>query len=389
MFFAEKNPAIPLSLYVHIPWCIRKCPYCDFNSYGISAPGAFPESRYIAALTADLDTSLPFVGGREIRSVFFGGGTPSLLSGEGIARLLSVIRERLSLSPSTEITLEANPGAVESGKFAVFSSAGVNRLSLGIQSFDANCLKAAGRIHDDKEAYRAVEIAALNFPVFNLDLMYGLPRQTPEQVETDIGRAIRFSPAHLSCYQLTLEADTAFGISPPELPDADACADMQELVEEKLAAAGYRHYEISAFARPGKECVHNLNYWTFGDYLGIGAGAHSKLTRVGQERFEIFRQTRWRRPERYIEEALSGCAVEESFRIVEDDLPLEFMMNALRLTEGFDVALFETRTFLPFARIESILAEASTKSLLKHSGGRTRPTLQGQRFLNRLLAMFA
>jgi len=278
-----RNPP-PLALYVHIPWCVQKCPYCDFNSHevrGKASPEAraeIPEADYIAALIADLESALPMVWGRKVSSIFFGGGTPSLLSGAGLDQLLTTIRTLLPIVPGAEITLEANPGTVEAGKFAAFRDAGINRLSLGIQSFNPVHLKALGRIHDDREAKRAIEIAAAHFDNFNLDLMYGLPAQTLEQALADVETALSFAPPHLSCYQLTLEPNTAFAAAPPVLPEADRCADMQDAIEARLATAGFTHYETSAFAQAGRQCRHNLNYWTFGDYLGIGAGAHGKLT---------------------------------------------------------------------------------------------------------------
>jgi putative oxygen-independent coproporphyrinogen III oxidase len=293
---AFRNPP-PLSLYVHLPWCVQKCPYCDFNSHALPAgqrprqwPPAFPESDYRAALIADLESALPLVWGRRVDSIFFGGGTPSLLSGEGVEQLLAAFRSRLPLLPSAEITLEANPGTVEAEKFAAFRAAGVNRLSLGIQSFNRRHLEALGRIHDEREAFQAVAIAARHFDNFNLDLMYGLPGQTLAEAIEDLDTALGFAPPHLSCYQLTIEANTAFAARPPTLPDADTCADMQEAIEDRLARAGYLHYETSAFARPGRTCQHNLNYWLFGDYLGIGAGAHGKLTLHDR----ILRQMRWK-----------------------------------------------------------------------------------------------
>ena len=280
----------PLALYVHVPWCVQKCPYCDFNSH--EASGAIPERDYVDALIADLQSALPLIWGRPVVSVFFGGGTPSLLSPAAVDELIAAFRALAMLSPEAEITLEANPGTVEADKFAGFRAAGVNRLSLGIQSFDDKHLKALGRIHGAAEAKRAAQLAGEHFDAFNLDLMYGLPGQTLAQALADMDTALAFAPGHLSCYQLTLEPNTRFAAFPPELPEGDLCADMQDAIEARLAAAGYTNYETSAFARAGKQCRHNLNYWHFGDYLGIGAGAHSKLTLHDR----VLRQMRWKQP---------------------------------------------------------------------------------------------
>ena len=372
----------PLSLYVHIPWCVQKCPYCDFNSHQVR--DGFPEDAYIAALIADLESALPLVWGRKIVSIFFGGGTPSLLSGEGLDRLLTAIRTRLPVLPDAEITLEANPGTVETGKFAAFRAAGVNRLSLGIQSFNPAHLKALGRIHDDAEAKRAIEIAAGHFDNFNLDLMYGLPGQSIEQALADVERALAFAPTHLSCYQLTVEPNTAFAVAPPELPESDLCADMQEAIEARLAVAGFTHYETSAFARAGRQCRHNLNYWNFGDYLGIGAGAHGKLTLHDR----VLRQMRWKQPKQYLEKVVESAPIQDEFSVDAADLPFEFMMNALRLNQGFDVSLFEGRTAQPLIGIENTLRQAEQDGLIERTPGRLAPTRKGQRFLNRLLQMF-
>ncbi|MEI7612160.1 MAG: radical SAM family heme chaperone HemW [Betaproteobacteria bacterium] len=374
--------AVPLSLYVHIPWCVQKCPYCDFNSH--EAREDIPEDSYIAALIADLESALPLIWGRNVSSIFFGGGTPSLLSGAGMKTLISDLRARLPMIPGAEITLEANPGTVESEKFAAFRDAGVNRLSLGIQSFNPTHLKALGRIHDDTEARKAIAIATRHFDNFNLDLMYGLPGQTLEQAIDDVEQALTFAPTHISCYQLTLEPNTAFAATPPALPDPDCCADMQEAIEARLAAAGFTHYETSAFAQPDRQCRHNLNYWTFGDYLGIGAGAHSKLTSQDQ----VLRQMRWKQPKQYLAKIGSREALQEEFSVSADDLPFEFMMNALRLNQGFDAALFEMRTSLPLQCIESTLRQAEKDGLIERSIQRIAPTHQGQRFLNRLLERF-
>ncbi|MBI4996168.1 MAG: oxygen-independent coproporphyrinogen III oxidase-like protein [Rhodocyclales bacterium] len=363
----------PLTLYVHIPWCLKKCPYCDFNSH--EAREGIPEAAYIAALRRDLDAALPLAAGREVGSVFIGGGTPSLMSPAGIAEILGA-PPRLTFAANAEITLEANPGAIEAAKFAGFREAGITRLSLGIQSFDDAKLKTLGRIHSADEARRAIDHAQRNFDSVNLDLMYGLPGQTLGEARRDIETAIGFGPGHLSAYHLTLEPNTAFFHSPPPLPDDDLAADMQEMVEEALAAGGYEHYETSAFAQPGQRCRHNLNYWSFGDYLGIGAGAHSKL--AGR------REARPRSPKDYLADPVSR----HWQPIARDDLAGEFMMNALRLVDGFQASLFEQRTGLPLAAIEPALRQAESEGLLVRNDGRIAPTLLGQRFLNRLLGLF-
>ena len=382
----EFRHALPLALYVHIPWCVQKCPYCDFNSH--EARGEIPEADYISALIADLESSLPLIWGRTVSSIFFGGGTPSLLSGAGLDRLLTAIRTLLPLLPDAEITLEANPGTVESAKFAAFRAAGINRLSLGIQSFNPAHLKALGRIHDGEDARRAIEIATAHFDNFNLDLMYGLPGQTLEEALSDVETALAFAPTHLSCYQLTLEPNTAFAAAPPVLPDPDRCADMQEAIEDRLAAAGFAHYETSAFAQPGRQCRHNLNYWTFGDYLGIGAGAHGKLTLHDGKRWEVRRQMRWKQPKQYLAQIAQSKPIQEEFSVEMADLPFEFMMNALRLNQGFEPELFEMRTSLPLFAIENELRQAETQGLIERQPQRIAPTRQGQRFLNRLLETF-
>ena len=372
----------PLSLYVHVPWCVQKCPYCDFNSHQVR--GDLPEADYVKTLIADLESALPQVWGRRVHSVFFGGGTPSLLSGQAIDTLLSAIRTLLPLAPDAEITLEANPGIVDSDKFAAFRAAGVNRLSLGIQSFDAAQLRALGRIHDDRQARAAIEIAARHFDNFNLDLMYGLPGQTLAQALADLDSALAGAPKHLSCYQLTLEPNTAFAVSPPRLPEPDDCADMQEAIEARLAAAGYRHYETSAFAQPGDHCRHNVNYWTFGDYLGIGAGAHGKLTLHDR----VVRQTRWKQPRQYMEKVATGQALASESIVDRADLPFEFMLNALRLNDGFAAQLFSERTALPLLVVEDPLRRAESEGLIRRTDGLIAPTLRGQRHLNRLLGNF-
>ncbi|MGB7501545.1 MAG: radical SAM family heme chaperone HemW [Azonexus sp.] len=372
----------PLALYVHVPWCVRKCPYCDFNSH--EASGTIPEHEYVDALIADLQSALPLIWGRPVVSVFFGGGTPSLLSPAAIDELIAAFRALAMLSPEAEITLEANPGTVEAEKFAGFRAAGVNRLSLGIQSFNDEHLKALGRIHGAAEARRAAQLAGEHFDSFNLDLMYGLPGQTHEQALTDIETALTFSPPHLSCYQLTLEPNTRFAAFPPELPESDTCADMQDAIEARLAAAGYANYETSAFAQAGKQCRHNLNYWHFGDYLGIGAGAHSKLTLHDR----VLRQMRWKHPNAYLENVRAGSPVHEENEVPASQLPFEFLMNTLRLANGFHPALFEARTAQPLAMILPRVRAAVAEDLLEVSAERIAPTLKGRRFLNVLLERF-
>ena len=374
----------PLALYVHLPWCVRKCPYCDFNSH--AAPGEIPEQRYLQALTRDLEQSLPQVWGREVSSIFIGGGTPSLFSGAAIDQLLVMLRTLLRVSPLAEITLEANPGTFEVERFKAYRAAGVNRLSLGIQSFNPAHLRALGRIHDADEARAAAAAALELFEAVNLDLMYALPEQTLDQARQDLEAAIRLGPAHISAYHLTLEPNTPFAAAPPSLPDDDAAADMQVMAEETLAAAGYRHYETSAFARSGFECRHNLNYWRFGDYLGLGAGAHGKLS--SHDRIE--RQARCKHPRAYMDAVLGegGTAWLETRKLTRQDRIFEFMMNALRLTEGFDPRLFEARTGLPLVLAEPALGRAEKRGLLHRTADNIRPSEQGRHFLNELLQMF-
>ncbi len=372
----------PLALYIHIPWCIKKCPYCDFNSH--TARDALPEARYIEALTRDLESALPLIWGRGIHSIFFGGGTPSLFSAAGIDAILSMVRTLTRLDHFAEITLEANPGTVEAEKFAGFKAAGVNRLSLGVQSFDPGHLRALGRIHDGQEAHRAVQIAASTFDNFNLDLMYALPGQTLQQAQRDVDTALSYAPPHLSCYHLTLEPNTPFHAAPPPLPDDDLSADMQMMVETTLASAGYQHYETSAFARPQHQCRHNLNYWRFGDYLGIGAGAHGKLSFHDR----IIRQMRHKHPREYMEHALAGNPIQSEQAVARADLPFEFMMNALRLKDCFDTALFTERTGLPITAAQTALDEAERRGLIVRDHVRIAPTQTGRRFLNDLLGLF-
>ena len=372
----------PLSLYIHVPWCVRKCPYCDFNSH--EARGEIPEAEYVDALIADLDQALPQIWGRRVYTVFFGGGTPSLLSAQAVGTLLSAVRARVPLAVDAEITLEANPGTLEAGKFSGFRAAGVNRISIGIQSFNAAHLKALGRIHDDAQAERAVELAREHFDNFNLDLMYGLPGQTVAEVEADLASALAHAPPHLSVYHLTIEPNTYFHRHPPVVPDDDAAAEMQAAVEAMLGKAGYAHYETSAYAKAGMRSRHNLNYWTFGDYLGIGAGAHSKLSFPDR----ILRQARYRQPREYMERARMGSAVHTEQPVPGSEVVFEFMMNALRLSEGFALPLFEERTGVPLVSALRGLDEAERRGLIERDHERVIPTELGQRFLNDLLQIF-
>jgi len=375
----------PLALYVHFPWCVRKCPYCDFNSHeAAGGVAAIPEARYLDALRADLDAALPLVWGRRIVSIFLGGGTPSLISPAGVERLLSDLRARLPLEPSCEITLEANPGTFEAAKFSAFRGAGVNRLSIGVQSFDDGQLHRLGRVHDRAQALAAVEAAQRDFDNLNLDLMYALPGQTPEAMRADIELALRLMPPHLSLYQLTLEPNTVFAKYPPPLPDEDTAAAMHEWIEERMAESGYQHYEVSAYARHGRLCRHNLNYWQFGDYLGIGAGAHSKISFPAR----ILRQARLRQPGSYIEGALRGTPLAESAEVRRGDLAFEFMLNALRLNAGVPRRLFVERTGLPMSAIEPALRDAEQRGLLTADIELIAPTALGRRFLSDLQSLF-
>lgn len=372
----------PLSLYIHIPWCVRKCPYCDFNSHETKA--AFPEKEYVAALVRDLEMALPQIWGRKVYTVFFGGGTPSLLSGEAVGEILRNVRMLLPLDMNAEITLEANPGTVEADKFAAFRDAGVNRLSMGIQSFNDNHLQALGRIHSADEARRAIQIAQQHFDNINLDLMYALPAQTLDEALSDVQTALQYKPQHLSCYHLTLEPNTQFHHNPPVLPDDDASAEMQQSIEILLAAHGYEHYETSAFAQPKRRAKHNLNYWQFGDYLGIGAGAHSKLSFPDK----VLRQARYKQPQTYMQQVAAGVPIQSENEVGVDALPFEFMMNVLRLNAGFDSSLFGERTSLSLLSIQNELLEAERLGLLFRDHQRIAPTPLGQRFLNDLLELF-
>ena len=368
----------PLALYAHLPWCVRKCPYCDFNSHERS--DALPEREYVDALVTDLEGLLPSVWGRRLRSVFIGGGTPSLFAPQSIDRLLAAVRARLPLEPDAEVTLEANPGTAEAGRFRGYRGAGVNRVSLGIQSFSDGKLQALGRIHSADEARRAIEMAQAAFDNVNLDLMYGLPGQTLAEASRDVAEGLRFGTTHLSAYQLTLEPNTVFYRNPPQLPEHDACADMQLAVEELTAAAGFEHYETSAFSRPGRRCRHNLNYWEFGDYLGLGAGAHGKLSFADR----VTRHERHKQPREY----MAGAGSLQEKVIAPRELPFEFMLNALRLVQGVPAEMFEARTGLPGATILRKLQLARNKGLLQEDALRLRPTRRGRLFLNELLQLF-
>lgn len=368
----------PLALYAHLPWCVRKCPYCDFNSH--EKQDALPEVAYVDALVADLEGLLPSVWGRKLRSVFIGGGTPSLFAPESIDRLLAAVRARLPLEPDAEVTMEANPGTAEAGRFRGYRAAGVNRLSLGIQSFDDAKLKALGRIHSADEARRAIEMAQAVFGNVNLDLMYGLPGQTLAEARADVAEGLRFGSTHFSAYQLTLEPNTVFYSKPPQLPEHDDCADMQLAVEELAGAAGFEHYETSAFARPGRRCRHNMNYWEFGDYLGIGAGAHGKLSFADR----VTRHERIKQPREYM--ASAGTLREKV--IAPRELPFEFMLNALRLVEGVPAEMFARRTGLSGSVILRKLDAAKDKGLIEDDALRIRPTRRGRLFLSDLLQLF-
>jgi putative oxygen-independent coproporphyrinogen III oxidase len=400
----------PLSLYVHLPWCIKKCPYCDFNSHemaptveqivslptprggaaGLGLPGAsvlaaeLPEQSYIDALIADLESSLPLIWGRTVHSIFIGGGTPSLFSPNAIERLLGDIRARLRLEADCEITLEANPGTFEKDRFKAFKSAGVNRLSIGVQSFNDQHLRALGRVHDRAQAIAAVEEASQSFDTFNLDIMYALPGQTMSDLESDMLQALALSPPHISIYHLTIEPNTFFAKFPPALPEEDLAYDMLDKITEMTEAKGLARYEISAYAKRGHRCFHNANYWQFGDYLGIGAGAHSKMSFAHR----VVRQVRYREPKLYMEKAIAGDAVTTETEVGRVDLPFEYMLNALRLKEGFKLQDFSEKTGLPITAIAKGLDEAERKGLIERDFTTVKPTERGFDFLNDLQSLF-
>ncbi|OYQ41796.1 YggW family oxidoreductase [Rhodoferax sp. TH121] len=377
-------PALPpLSLYVHLPWCLKKCPYCDFNSHEQNA-GGLQEQRYIDAVVADLEAALPLIWGRTVHSIFIGGGTPSLFSPQAIDRLLADIRARLRLEANCEITMEANPGTFEKDRFKAFRSAGVTRLSIGVQSFNDEHLRALGRVHDRAQALAAVEEAAQAFATFNLDIMYALPGQTMEQLDADVKLALHFAPPHISIYHLTIEPNTYFAKFPPQIPEDDTAYAMLDHITEVTSLAGLERYEVSAYAQPTHRCFHNLNYWQFGDYLGIGAGAHSKLSFAHR----VVRQVRFRDPARYMAQALAGNALAQDSEVARADLPFEYMLNALRLRHGFGLRDFTERTGLPITAIQAGLQEAERKGLIERDFARVRPTARGFDFLSDLQALF-
>lgn len=377
-------PALPpLALYVHLPWCLRKCPYCDFNSHEMKS-GLAPDTAaaYLAALRADLEAALPLIWGRPVVSIFIGGGTPSLFEPDQIAELISDVRARLPLEPGCEITLEANPGTFELERFRGFRAAGVTRLSVGVQSFDDAQLKALGRVHSATQAREALAEAAASFETFNLDLMYALPGQTLDNLESELSVALSFEPPHLSIYHLTIEPNTVFATrTPAGLPDADLASDMLDLITARTGAAGLGRYEVSAYARDGHRCVHNLNYWQFGDYLGIGAGAHSKLSFPHR----VLRQVRWREPAAYMAQAHK---VSNEHEVARKDLPFEFMLNALRLKDGVTVTQFLERTGLPTSSIAAGLQTGRERGLLESDPARIQPTARGFDFLSDLQQLF-
>lgn len=375
----------PLSLYIHLPWCARKCPYCDFNSHEQGAD--LPEQEYVDALIADLEQDLPRIWGRSVSTIFIGGGTPSLFSPEALDRLLVALCTRLKLSPTAEITLEANPGSSEYAKFKEFRALGINRLSIGVQSFNEDRLQALGRIHGRREAIAAAEAAhAAGFDNFNLDLMYGLPDQTLDQALTDLSTAFALEPTHISHYQLTLEPNTWFHRHPPQLPDDDLIGDMQIQSQAQIKEHGYEHYEVSAYAKPGRACRHNVNYWEFGDYLGIGAGAHSKITDASQQR--IIRFWKQKQPKAYLDSAGSPVCIGEETTLSPADAAFEFMLNVLRLNGGFATRLFTERTGLPLSLVEQSLKQAEQRGLIEWDVQGVRPTERGQRYLNDLTELF-
>ena len=373
----------PLALYIHLPWCLKKCPYCDFNSHAVPAAG-LPEQAYIAALLADLEAALPLIWGRTVHSIFLGGGTPSLFSPAAMDQLLGALRARVRLEADCEITLEANPGTFEKDRFKAFRAAGVTRLSVGVQSFNDDFLKTLGRVHDRAQAIAAVEEAAQAFDTFNLDIMYALPGQDLEALKKDMALALTLAPPHISIYHLSIEPNTYFAKFPPQLPEDDTAYEMLDLITEMTGQAGLQRYEVSAYARSGHACRHNLNYWKFGDYLGLGAGAHSKLSFAHR----VVRQVRFREPALYLEKALAGAFVAQETQVSRSDLPFEFMLNALRLKDGFALQLFCERTGLPMTAIEKELQLAQAKGWLERDLATVRPSVRGYDFLNDLQSLF-
>jgi len=375
----------PLSLYIHVPWCVRKCPYCDFNSH--KSPDELPEHAYIDALIRDLEQELPAVWGRTIQTIFIGGGTPSLFSAEAYERLFSALRALLPFSPQVEITLEANPGTFEAQRFADYLDLGINRLSVGVQSFNNKSLTALGRIHDSKQAITAIETAhKVGFENFNLDLMFGLPHQTEQTARSDVETAISLAPSHISYYQLTLEPNTLFHKQPPQLPDEDPIIDWQIDNQERLAKAGYQQYEVSAYAKDNQRCQHNVNYWQFGDYLGIGAGAHGKLSDASTQ--AITRRSKQKQPQAYMDNAGKPSVILSEEKISRQDIGFEFMLNALRLTDGFPTALFYQHAGIPISHIDSALNLAEQEGFLTRTVHRIQTTEKGQRYLNSLIELF-
>jgi len=373
----------PLALYIHLPWCLKKCPYCDFNSHAVPAAG-LPEQAYIAALLADLEAALPLIWGRTVHSIFLGGGTPSLFSPAAMDQLLGALRARVRLEADCEITLEANPGTFEKDRFKAFRAAGVTRLSVGVQSFNDDFLKTLGRVHDRAQAIAAVEEAAIAFDTFNLDIMYALPGQDLEALKKDMALALTLAPPHISIYHLSIEPNTYFAKFPPQLPEDDTAYEMLDLITEMTGQAGLQRYEVSAYARSGHACRHNLNYWKFGDYLGLGAGAHSKLSFAHR----VVRQVRFREPALYLEKALAGAFVAQETQVSRSDLPFEFMLNALRLKDGFSLQLFCERTGLPMTAIEEEMQLAQAKGWLERDLATVRPSVRGYDFLNDLQSLF-
>ena len=375
----------PLSLYVHLPWCLKKCPYCDFNSHEArDGRAGLPEARYIDALIADLEQALPLVWGRSVHSIFLGGGTPSLFAPESIDRLISAIRARMRVEAGCEITMEANPGTFEKDRFKAFRGAGITRLSIGVQSFDDRYLQALGRVHNGAQALAAVAEAASSFDTFNLDIMYALPGQSAADLQQDLAKALSFAPPHISIYHLTIEPNTYFAKYPPAVPEDDVAYAMLDQITAQTAAAGMQRYEVSAYAKPGHACVHNGNYWSFGDYLGIGAGAHSKLSFAHR----VVRQVRLRDPARYMDGALQGHALAQDTDVKRADLPFEFMLNALRLREGFALQDYLDRTGLPLSSIDKALRTAEAKGLITRDFARVQPTERGFDFLSDLQELF-
>jgi oxygen-independent coproporphyrinogen-3 oxidase len=375
----------PLSLYIHVPWCVRKCPYCDFNSH--TSPQQIPENDYVDALIRDLEQEVPLVWGRSVQTIFIGGGTPSLLSAEAYDRLFSAIRALLPLHPNAEITLEANPGTVEAERFRDYYAVGINRLSIGIQSFDNDALSKLGRIHDSGQAIRAVEAAKnAGYDNFNLDLMFGLPGQDEAKARHDVETAISLAPSHISYYQLTIEPNTLFHAHPPSLPEDDPIYDWQLANQARLAEAGYLQYETSAYAKAGRQCRHNINYWQFGDYLGIGAGAHGKISSASPQ--QIARRVKQKQPQAFIDSAGTDACLLESMLVDKNEVGFEFMLNAMRLLDGVPTHLFQQHTGVPISTIKQPLKNAEELGLLEHTITQLRPTQKGQRYLNSLIELF-